>query len=43
MRDIQASGEAAGKRVWTVTRCGGTQTNLGARWVLNGRGEDERA
>jgi hypothetical protein len=29
--------------VWTVTRCGGTQTNLGARWVLNGRGEDERA
>ena len=51
MRDIQANVEVRaliGRRrglrgwVWTVTRCGGTTTNRGARWVLNGRGEDGR-
>jgi hypothetical protein len=51
VRDIQANFEVraligttrlAGW-VLTVTGCGGTTTNRGARWVLNGRGEDERA
>jgi hypothetical protein len=51
VRDIQANVEvrvligddAACGLGLDVTAYGGTPTNRGARWVLNRRGEDERA